>query len=77
MAGCWRKDADRIGNVAKHLWKIMIFVLRVLIIPKHIYLKILNEYENVIKNVIKNAIKNVIKNAIKNVIKNVIKINFF
>ena len=60
MAGRWRKDADRIGNVAKHLWRIMIFVKWVLIIPKHIYLKILTEGENVIKNVIKNGIKNVI-----------------
>ena len=34
----------------------VIFVKRVLIIPKHIYLKILNECENVIKNVIKSAI---------------------
>ena len=48
MTGHWKQDADRIGNVAKHLWKIMIFVERVLIIPKHIYIKILNECENVI-----------------------------
>ena len=26
MAGRWRKDADKIGNVDKDLWKIMIFV---------------------------------------------------
>ena len=26
MAASWRKDADRIGNVAKYLWKIMIFL---------------------------------------------------
>ena len=57
MARRWRKDADRIGNVAKHLQKNMKFVYRVLIIPKHIYLKILNECENVIKNVIINVIK--------------------
>ena len=27
MPGRWRKDADRIGNVAKHLRKIMFFCL--------------------------------------------------
>ena len=44
------------------------FCLENAIIPKHIYLKILNECENAIKNVIKNVIENLIKNVIKNVI---------
>ena len=40
-----------------------------LIIPKHIYLKIHNEWENVIKNIIQNVIQNIIQNVIQNVIK--------
>ena len=68
MAGRWRKDADRIGVLIIKCYKKSAYILsaikRVLIIPKHIYLKILNEFKSVIKHVIKNIIKNVIKNVI-------------
>ena len=70
----WRKDAEGIRNIEKHLWQILIFVLSLYIF--------LNECENLFRSVIKNVITititqaNVINYMSNYSIKNAIKIDY-